>query len=151
MNLALKRQLWALLYFSIASLFTGWFIQSSPYPIDKDQFILSNIVSLVKWSIQIVAALILLRGERWLFIKNIGFVYLLGSCVLLPFAILKSSGMTNDLNLFVGSQLGSVLFMIYHYNQVVSKSRLSINWWLGWLGCQIIAIILQITVVFRAV
>ncbi len=150
MNLTYKSQLLALFYFAIATVFTGWFIASSPYPIGKEQFMWANLISFSRWGIQILAALLLLREERWTFIKNIGTVYIIGASLLLPFVILHHLKLSHDLNLFTGSQLLSILVMVILYHRAVQLSHLKLIWWLAWIACQIIAILLQVTVVFDA-
>jgi len=150
MNVSYKNQWQSLVCFSLASLFISWFITTSPFPIPPSRIALSNVIAGSKWTIQIIAAFIFLRDQRWIFIKNIGLVYLIGSCLLLPYIFLSYLGINNDASFFNLSQLLSMMIMIFYYYRAVELSQLEITWWLTWLACQIIALFMQITLVFHA-
>jgi hypothetical protein len=138
-------------YYALATLFTSWFIATAPFTLSPSQIVLSNVVASSKWVIQIIAAFIFLGTQRGHFIKHIGFVYFIGSCLLLPFVILSYTGVSNDLNFFNVSHLLSIMIMIFLYYRAVELSQLGLMWWLVWVACQIIGILLQVTWVFRAV
>jgi hypothetical protein len=145
-----KSQWRTLCYYVLGSLFTYWFIITSPFTLTPLYILLSNVIAGSKWAIQIIAAFIFLREQRWDFIKNIGFVYFIGSCLLLPYIMLSYTGINNDVSFYSGSHLISVMVMIFCYYRAVELSELKLAWWLAWLACQIIGILLQITLVFRA-
>jgi hypothetical protein len=144
-----KNQIWALIYFAMATLFGSWFIGCIPLPSNQSQLWLSNLVSIGKWVIQIISALALLNNERWTFIRKIGFVYLIGSCLLLPYVVLSGMSIVHDLTFYNFSLLLSIMIMIVLYHRAVVQSNLRLIWWLFWIGCQIIAILLQTTIVFH--
>lgn len=136
----------AILYFLFATLLTLWFIARKSWLYDNVGLMgLSGSIAGAKWAVQIIAALILLKDERWLFIKRIGLVALIGSAVLMIYYALPISWGFSTL---VVSVAFSVLIMIGLYYRAVKQSGLSIAWFLSWIVCLIIAIMLQLTVVF---
>lgn len=138
----------AICYFLFSTLITWWFIQASPLYKDMHQKILSVSIAGAKWGIQILVALMLLGEKKWIFIKDIGLTCFIGSLILLPYTIFSAAFSINGKDFFIGSLLVAVAAMILMYAISVRHSRLNKAWWLGWLGCLTIAIILQLTVVF---
>lgn len=139
----------AFFYFLLSTLITWWFIQASPLYTSTQQKLLSCGIAGAKWSIQILAAFLLLKERRWEFIKDIGLTCFVGSLILLPYTILSSAFGIDGKNFFLGSLLVAVAVMILMYAISVRHSRLSKLWWAGWLVCLAIAIGLQLTVVFH--
>jgi hypothetical protein len=92
--------------------------------------------------------MVLLKTQRWLFIKRIGLVSLIGSATLMVYYVLPVSWGFSTLVICVAS---SVLVMIGLYFRAVKKSRLSIAWFWSWIVCLIIAILLQLTMVFDVI
>jgi len=150
MNVQGKSPWRTLVYYGLGTLFTHWFIVTSPFTLTPSHIALSNVIAFGKWAIQIIAAFVFLRNQPLVFIKNIGFVYFTGSCLLMPYAILSYAGMSSDVNFYNGSHLLSIMVMIFLYYRAGAMSQLKINWWLAWLACQVIGIMLQIKFVFRA-
>lgn len=144
-----KNQLLFLLYFALSTIITWWFVAVSPLYISKEQMLLSTAIAGGKWAIQILLALLFLYDKKWLFVKNIGMVCLIGSCILLPYALLAQSGISNSPGFFIGSLAASVLVMIASYRQAVLSTDVTIKWWYFWLLCLAVAITLQLTVVFH--
>jgi hypothetical protein len=138
----------AILYFVLATLITWWFIKESPLYTSQKQQLLSCGIAGGKWAIQILAALIVLKERRWVFIKDIGMTAFAGSIILLPYAILGSVFGINGKDFFLGSLTISIALMVFMYAISVRHSRLHIAWWLGWLICLSIAIILQLRLIF---
>jgi hypothetical protein len=139
----------ATLYFLFATIITTWFIARKFWLYDSvELMILSGSIAGAKWAIQLSAALILLRTQRWSFIKNIGFVCLTGSAALLIYYFLPVSWGFSTLVISVAF---SVLIMIFLYYRAVKQSALSIYWFWSWIVCLLIAITLQLTVVFDVV
>jgi hypothetical protein len=139
----------AALYFLFGTIITTWFIARKAWLYDGvELMILSGCIAGAKWAIQISAALILLREERWPFIKNIGFVCLVGSAALLIYYFLPIRWGFSTLVISVAF---SVLIMIFLYYRAVKQSALSIYWFVGWMICLLIAITLQLTVVFDVI
>lgn len=139
----------AVIYFLLSTIITWWFIEASPLYTSLQQKLLSCGIAGTKWSIQILAALILLKENKWHFIKNIGLTCLVGSVILLPYAVLSYTNGLNSNDFFVGSLLTAVAVMILMYAMSVKNAGLKIQWWLGWMCCLAIAITLQLTVVFH--
>jgi hypothetical protein len=71
----------AAICFSVSTLVTWWFIQECPLYNSMQQKLLSCGIAGAKWGIQIIAALLLLKQKKWVFIKNIGFTCLAGCLI----------------------------------------------------------------------
>jgi len=151
MNSIRKEQALFVIYFALSTVLTWWFVVVSPLYISQEQMILSTAVAGGKWGIQIVLALMFLKEKKWRFLKNIGFVCFIGSCILLPYILLNASNIADSANFFLGSLVVSVLVMILLYFRAARISFVSIRWWFGWLVCLAIAISLQLTVVFKII
>ena len=138
----------AILYFALSTLLTWWFVKISPLYISQEQMLLSTAVAGGKWAIQVFAGLVFLGEKRWAFVKEIGFVCLIGSCILIPYIALAAFSIANTPPFFVGSLVLAVVAMIFFYYKAISKLDLSSRWFLMWLLCLAIAVTLQLTVVF---
>ncbi len=145
-----KDAAFAVLYFLLATLISAMFIASNYWLYRNDNaMILSGNIAGAKWLIQIVAALFLLKELKWIFIRRIGFVCFIGSVVLLVYYILNFLPLPlGTFSIFIFSIGLSVLVMIGMYYNAVKKTGLSIAWFLGWIVCLAIAILLQMFVVF---
>ena len=139
----------SIIYFTLSSIITWWFIAVSPVYVSLFQKLLSCNIAGAKWSIQIVAAFVFLQNRKWEFIKNIGFTCLIGSLLLIPYSLSSSIGKYNESSFFIGSLLLSVATMVVSYFLSVKKTGLPTLWWGGWLFCLAIAIALQLKVVFN--
>jgi hypothetical protein len=146
-----KDFLLSILYFAFSTLFTWWFVLLSPMYISKEQMFLSSAIAGGKWAIQIVLGLLFLEKKTIPFLKEIGFVCFIGSCLLLPYVLLSFTHISNSSHFFVGSLFVSVVTMIFYYYRGVKQIQLPIKWWLIWLSCLTIAISLQLTVVFHQI
>lgn len=138
-----------LLYFALATILTWWFVILCPVYISTNQMLLSTSIAGAKWLIQIVAGLVFLKEKSFLFLRKIGFVCFVGSCLLIPYIVIAAAGISNAPEFFFGSLVVSVLAMIFYYYRAVKQIHFSLKWWLGWLLCLAIAISLQLTVVFN--
>ncbi len=140
----------AVIYFALSAAITWYFIYcgASLYHFDMQKMLLSCSIAGAKWGIQILAALMMLKDKRWLFINRIGFTCYVGSCVLLPFCF---GPLRNILpgNAFLLSLIAAVLLMIVLYYRSVRYCEISIIWFFSWLACLATAITLQLTVVFH--
>ncbi len=141
----------ALVYFALSTLFTWWFVSLSPLYISSQQMLLSTSIAGGKWSIQILLGLVFLEGKSISFIKEIGLVCFIGSCLLMPYVVMAFLNISNSPNFFVGSLIIAVLAMIYFYYAAVRKMQLALRWWLVWLVCLTVAVLLQLTVVFHQI
>lgn len=136
----------AIIYFLFSAIITGWFIAKKFWLYEGVQLMtLSGSIAGAKWLIQIIAALILLREKRWMFIKEIGFVCLVGSAALLIYYFLPTSWQLSSL---IVSVAFSVVIMIALYFKAVKKLEVSTAWFWSWIICLVAAILLQLTVVF---
>jgi hypothetical protein len=144
-----KKIILAGFYFLISTAITWWFIEASPLYTSMQQKLLSCGIAGAKWSLQIFAALLFVKENKWQFLKNIGLTCFVGSLILLPYAILSFGFGINNNNFFIGSLLLAVAVMILMYAFSVKNASLKIYWWLAWLGCLAIAITLQLTIVFN--
>lgn len=146
-----KDKLLFLIYFTLSGLLTWWFIIVCPLYISQEQMLLSTSIAGAKWSIQIILGLLFLKEKAWPFVKNIGFVCFIGSCILIPYIILSITGISNSGSFFLGSLIVAVIIMVFSYLRILKKLLLPIKWWIYWLICLAIAISLQLTVVFHVI
>ena len=142
--------IWAILWFILSTILTGIFIGNKFWLYDSvNSMILSGVIAGDKWLIQIIAALLFLKELKWEFINRIGFVCFVGSCVLFVYNLLYYVPLPlGGFSLFILSIALSVLVMIWMYYNTVKKTGISVKWFWGWMSCLVIAIVLQITVVF---
>ncbi len=141
----------AVIYFTFSTIITIWFIQECPLYNSVQQKLLSAGIAGAKWGVQIIAALLLLKQKKWVFIKNIGFTCLAGSLILLPYAIASRFWGINGSNFFTLSLLLAVAVMIFMYAVGTKSAGVNIKWWGGWLLCLCLAVLLQLTVVFNVI
>jgi hypothetical protein len=141
----------ALLYFFLSTGITWWFVDVCPLYESLQQKILSTGIAGAKWGLQIAAAYFLPGNKKWDFIKNIGATCLVGSVILLPYAIAATFSDQNGATFFVGSLLIAVAVMIVLYFWGVQKLALHKKWFWGWIVCLAIAITLQLTLVFSVI
>jgi hypothetical protein len=139
------------LYFFLSTLITWWFVDVSPLYSGLQQKLLSTGIAGAKWGLQIISACFFLGNKKWEFIKNIGITCLLGSVTLLPYAIVASCSNFNAGYFFVTSLLIAVVIMIVSYFLNVQKLGLPSLWFWGWICSLVIAITLQLTVVFSVI
>jgi hypothetical protein len=143
-----KNILPAVIYFLLSTIITWWFVAVCPLYTSLQQQLLSTGIAGTKWALQIIAGYLFLAGKKWLFIKNIGSTCLLGSVILLPYAILATYGQYSATPFFIGSLLIAVFVMIISYFINVKRSGISFTWFWGWIICLAIAITLQLSIVF---
>jgi len=137
------------LYFTLSTLFTWWFIAVSPLYISFDQMLWSCGIAGGKWMVQLIAGFLFLKEKKWDFMRNIGWVCLIGSLLLVPYCLAASFHLAGNTDFFIGSLILAVVTMIFLYHQAIKKINISRYWWLGWLLCLVIAVSLQLTVVFN--
>jgi hypothetical protein len=146
-----KNQILFLFYFFLSTFFTWLFVAASPLYISQKQMLLSTAIAGGKWGIQLVLGFIFLGNKKWEFVKNIGLVCFIGSCVLLPYFIFAKIGIASGASFFIGSLFVSVAVMIFFYYRAIRKTEVKLKWWIFWLVCLAIAISLQLTVVFHVI
>jgi hypothetical protein len=146
----LKNIILAFTYFLLSTIITWWFIQQGKLLyFSQNKMLLSCTIAGAKWGIQILAALIFLKDEKWEFIKRIGFTCFVGSCILLPYCMFSFIQAIN--NSFLFSLIAAVLIMIVMYYKSVVQMQLSTKWFWGWVSCLVVAIFLQLFVVFKII
>jgi hypothetical protein len=136
-------------YFLISTILTWWFVKLCPLYISREQMLLSTSIAGGKWAIQIILGIALLKERAVLFIKQIGLVCFIGSCILIPYIISASVGFSDSPKFFFASLAAAVIVMVISYYAGMRKIRLGAGWWFSWLLCLAIAITLQLTVVFK--
>jgi hypothetical protein len=141
----------ALLYFFLSTAITWWFVDVCPLYKDLPQKLLSTGIASAKWGLQIAAAYFFLSNKKWDFIKNIGATCLVGSVILLPYAIAATCSNANGATFFVTSLLIAVAVMIVLYFLNVRKLSIPYKWFWGWILCLAIAVTLQLTLVFSVI
>jgi hypothetical protein len=134
--------------FLSATIITWWFIeQAELLYFSPQKMLLSCGIAGGKWGIQIVASLLFLKEEKWEFISLIALTCLLGSCLLLPYCLSDKIRIT-DYG-FLISLIVAVLAMTVLYYKAVRHVRISQNWFYSWICCLVIAVSLQVFVVFK--
>jgi hypothetical protein len=146
-----KKIFLALLCFFLSTAITWWFVDACPLYTSLQQKLLSTGIAGAKWSLQIAAAYFFLANKKWDFLKNMGVTCLVGSVILLPYAIVATVSNINSATFFIGSLLIAVAVMIVLYFLNVQKLALQKKWFWGWIACLAIAITLQLTVVFSVI
>jgi hypothetical protein len=141
----------SVVYFGLSTIFTWLFVVTSPLYISHEQMLLSSSIAGGKWAIQIVLAIALLQNKSWVFIRNIGFVCFVGSCILLPYAVMRAFSIGPEPVYFTGSLIAAVVTMILFYYRATLQAGVKITWWFIWLICLAIAVTLQLTVVFHVI
>lgn len=141
----------AVSYFVFSILLTGLFIiiKFGLYNNTNEMF-LSGSIAGAKWLIQIIAGYILLKEKKWEFIKRIGFVCFIGSCVLFSYYLISYLPFPiSEFSQFVVAISLSVVTMIILYYLAVKKMNISILWFWAWIFFLLIAITLQLTLFFK--
>ncbi len=134
-------------YFLLSIVITWWFIaEAELLYVSQQLMLLSCSIAGAKWAIQIVAAILLLNQKKWRFIEGISFVCFVGSCVLLPYCLFAPIRLLQYS--FVISIIVAVIIMMAKYYVAVKKLAISMNWYWGWIVCLVIAITLQLLVIF---
>ena len=134
-------------YFLLSTVITWWFIVAGKQLYVSDEKMLwSCAIAGAKWNVQIIFGLLFLKEKKWAFVNKIGFVCFVGSCILLPFCFFKP--IQNLPNSFLYSLILAVITMIILYYKGVNQLKISQKWFFAWIFCLIIAISLQIFVVF---
>jgi hypothetical protein len=113
--------------------------------------ILSTSIAGGKWMLQILGAFLFLKDRAIVFVKNIGFVCFVGSCILLPYVVSALFDLNNDPIFFFLSLAASIITMIVLYRNAALNSNVSLGWWYFWLFSLTIAVSLQLTLVFNLI
>ena len=136
-------------YFLLSTIITWLFIIKCPLYISQAQMLLSTSIAGGKWGIQIIVGWLNLKEKTPIFLHQIGRVCFVGSCLLLPYVLLASFGISNAPKFFFYSLVLAVFVMIVMYYFAVKRANVSLIWWFGWLICLLAAITSQLTFVFK--
>lgn len=137
----------AVLYFSLSTAVTWWFIEAGAgLYASREKMMLSCAIAGGKWALQISAAFFLLGEKRWVFIWRLGEVCAGGSLVLVPYCFAAVQPWMGSTGFFL-LLLAAVALMIMLYCRAVRRTGLNAHWLWGWIFCLAIAITLQITIV----
>jgi hypothetical protein len=138
-------------YFLLSTIITWWFVILCPSYVSTEQMILSTSIAGGKWMLQILGAFLFLKDKAIVFVKNIGFVCFIGSCILLPYVVSALFDLNNDPIFFFLSLAASIITMIVLYRNAALNSNVSLGWWYFWLFSLTIAVSLQLTLVFNLI
>ena len=88
--------------FLLATIITYYFIYcgADVYHFDHQKMLLSCTIAGGKWGLQILGAIMFLKEQRWVFIRNISLTCLVGSVVLLPFCFRPDLSMFSGVTFF---------------------------------------------------
>jgi hypothetical protein len=139
----------AIAYFFFSTILTWWFVLLCPLYISRAQMILSTSIAGGKWAIQIALGILLLRHRVLPFIRSIGLVCFIGSILLVPYIISASLRLSDHPRFFFASLAVAVIVMVIFYYSAMKKIGLGAGWWLAWIICLVVAITLQLTLVFE--
>jgi hypothetical protein len=139
----------AVIYFGLSLIVTTLFVLACPLYISQQQLILSLSIAGGKWIIQILLAIVILHKRRAAFMHGMGRTCLLGSMMLIPYALSAWLGLSDDQWFFFGSLVLAILIMVFRYHIEVMRLHLSLSWWYFWLFCLTLAVGLQLTAVFH--
>lgn len=144
----IKNILVATFYFVSSAFIAWWFIDETKLMyFSQNEIVLLVVIAGSTWSIQVAVALLFLNEKKWEFIRRIGLVCFVGSCVLIPYCVFV---FVKQLYVsFAFSVLFSTLLMIVLYYKTITKNGLSLKWFWGWLLCMAIAISLQFALLFK--
>ncbi len=148
---AIKHITLALVWFFLSTVFTWWFIKQSNLYQSQFQELLSGSIAGGKWGLQILLALIFLKEKKWAFIQGISVVCLVGSVILVPYCLASVFHFPDSVTFFVGSLVIAVLSMLALYYQTVRRNEVGLQWFIFFVIALLIAVSLQLTVVFEVI
>lgn len=139
----------AIINFAASVMITAWFIeQKFGYVVTPEAVLLSNLVACGKWVVMVIAAIILLETNKWVFIRRMSFASLAGSCAMFSVYVFRYIPVSSW-EQFTYATVLAVLMMIIFFFKAVINTQLSLKWFAGWMIILIISILLQIKVVFH--
>jgi hypothetical protein len=139
----------AIIYFAVSVMITAWFIeQKFGYAVTPDAILLSNIVAAFKWAVMAIAALVLLKENKWAFIRRMAFACLAGSCAMFSTYVFRFLPVSSWQQ-FTYAMAFALLVMTIFFFKAVTDTRLSLKWFAVWMALLVISMILQVKVVFN--
>lgn len=143
-----RNAIFAIIYFAVSVLVTAWFIgQKFGYMTSPGTILLANAVAVFKWIVTVTAAIILLKNNKWFFIRRIAFAGFTGTLMFFSVFITRQLPI-DSWRQFTYPVLLSFLVMTILYYKAVRDAGLSVKWFVGWLICLAIGLVLQMRVVF---
>jgi hypothetical protein len=138
----------AIIYFAVSGLVTAWFIgQKFGYFASPLTILFANFVSVFKWAVIVIAAIVLLKRNKWVFIRRVGFACFTGTCMLLTVFITRHLHI-DSWKQFTYPVFLALLVMTVLCYAAVHRTGVSFKWFIAWFVCLIIGIVLQTQVVF---
>lgn len=141
---SLRQALEITIAFALSTLITAIFIRAYGGYVSKETMILSGTIAGGKWAVQIALGWVLLREKRWIYIRELSLTCLIGSFVLLPFALSSGSA-----NYFFGSLLASICAMAISIVVRLRSAGFPWQWPVLWFLILFVAVTLQLTIVFH--
>jgi hypothetical protein len=130
--------------FALSTLITALFIRAYGGYVSQKTMILSGSIASGKWAIQIALGWLILGEKRWTYIRELALTCLIGSIVLLPFALFSGPA-----NYFFGSLLASICAMGTTIVLRLRSTGFPWRWPVLWFVLLSIAVTLQLTIVFH--
>lgn len=138
----------AILYFAVSVMITAWFIeQKFGYIATPGVILLSNIVAAIKWVVMAIAAMVLLKDNKWVFIRRIAFACLAGSCAMYSIYAFRFLPVSSWQQFTYAMALALLVMALFFFKAVIN-TRLPLKWFAVWFAILIISVIVQIKVVF---
>ncbi|WPU97738.1 hypothetical protein SNE26_17060 [Mucilaginibacter sp. cycad4] len=138
----------AIINFAASVMITAWFIeQKFGYMVTPGAILLSNVVACTKWVVMVIAAIILLETNKWVFIRRMSFASLAGSCAMFSVYVFRYIPVSSWEQFTYATVLALLVMTIFFFKAVIN-TRLSLKWFAAWMVCLIISVVLQVKVVF---
>jgi hypothetical protein len=105
-------------------------------------------VAAIKWVVMAIAALVLLKENKWAFIRRMAFACLAGSCAMFSTYVFRLLPVSSWQQFTYATAFALVVMTIFFF-KAVKDTRLSLKWFAVWMAILIISVILQVKVVFN--
>ena len=130
--------------FGISAMLTWLFIESYGGYSSERQMGLSGAIAGGKWALQLCLAWFVLGEKKWGYYRELGLICAAGSLILVPY-ILSPAGW----GFFLGSLIACVVVMAGLICWRLPRIGLNRSWVMLWFVLLVIAVALQLTVVFH--
>lgn len=138
----------AIIYFAVSVMITAWFIeQKFGYVVTPEAILLSNIVAAFKWVVITIAAMVLLKENKWIFIRRIAFACLAGSFAMFSIYAFRFIPVSSWRQFTCTMALALLVMTVFAF-KAVTDTQLSVKWFAVWMAIMILSVILQVKVVF---
>lgn len=140
----LRQTLEIAIAFALSTLITALFIRAYDGYVSQETMILSGSIAGGKWAIQIALGWLLLGEKRWIYFRALAVTCLIGSLVLIPFAVTSGAAAY-----FFDSLLASICAMGITIILALKSIGFPWQWSALWFFLLSIAVTLQLTIVFH--